>query len=48
MKEVTLNEPYLGYTSGVTTGRVSDYKYEIRLPSGLTIWLYPGEFTYNS
>lgn len=46
-KEIELNEPYKGYTRGVLTGNKDGLRYEIRLTSGLTIYLYEDEFTIN-
>lgn len=47
MNTVYLNVPYNGYTCGILTGNISNYKKEIVLPNGLSIWLYNDEFTTN-
>lgn len=44
-KTVQLSLPYRGYRTGKLTGGYIDYRYEVELSSGLTIWLFEDEFT---
>jgi hypothetical protein len=41
---VTFNAPQLGYSRGELTGNQVNYQFEIRLASGLVIYLYEDEF----
>jgi hypothetical protein len=41
---VTLITSFKGYSEGELTGRKDGNKFEIRLTSGYTLWLYEDEF----